>query len=176
MRKRFISILFLLFCPAANAETFSKIKAVTERAAIECYSDIGEYSISQIETAINKARYNDHSFDDYDKFLISQIVSAEENKKEAKNKWLKSQKGKKAVLIAKVYFDNECLIDQINAREMAKTLDPLINDQQTLINTKISNEKDKKPNKPRWEDQAKEIIETGEWILRGLNLLRGLYF
>ena len=62
MRKKFISILFLLFCPAANAETFSKIKAVTERAAIECYSDIGEYSISQIETAINKARYNDHSF------------------------------------------------------------------------------------------------------------------
>lgn len=119
MRKKFISILFLLFCPAANAETFSKIKAVTERAAIECYSDIGEYSISQIETAINKARYNDHSFNDYDKFLISQIVSAEENKKEAKNKWLKSQKGKKAVLIAKVYFDNECLIDQINAREMA---------------------------------------------------------
>ena len=79
-------------------------------------------------------------------------------------------------MIAKVYFDNECLIDQINAREMAKTLDPLINDQQTLINTKISNEKDKNPSKPRWEDQAKEIIETGEWILRGLNLLRGLYF
>ena len=176
MKKRFISILFLLFCPAANAETFSKIKAVTERAAIECYSDIGEYSISQIETAINKARYSDHTFDDYDKFLINQVVSNEENKNKAKKAWLKTQKGKKAVSIAKLYFNNECLINQKNAKEMSLILKPLITDQQNLTTNISNNKKLQKNNNSSWKDDVKEILEIGELVLRTVNLLSGFGF
>ena len=61
---------------------------------------IGE---TKIETAINKSRYKNHSFGDYDKFIMTQIMTKENlGNNNSKDNWLKTSEGRKAVSIAKL--------------------------------------------------------------------------
>ena len=78
MRKFTSTFLLLFFCPLVNAESFSRLDAIAEKAISECFYDSGEFTILEIETAINKSRDNNHSFGDYDKFIMNQIMTKDD--------------------------------------------------------------------------------------------------
>ena len=94
---------------------FQYYEKITEKAITECFYDSGEFTTLEIETAINKSRYKNHSFGDYDKFIMTQIMTKENlGNNNSQDNWLKTSEGRKAVSIAKLYFDDECLIDEAN--------------------------------------------------------------
>ena len=71
MKKLKFTLFLLIFCPSVNAESFTRLDAIAEKAITECFYDSGEFTILEIETAINKSRDKNHSFGDYDKFIMN---------------------------------------------------------------------------------------------------------
>ena len=139
MKKLTFTLLLLFFCPSVNAESFPRLDAITEKAITECFYDSGEFTILEIETAINKSRYKNHSFGDYDKFIMNQIMTKENlGNNNSQDNWLKTSEGRKAVSIAKLYFDDECLIDEANVRSMLTVLRPFVDKPKKISSSSIS--------------------------------------
>ena len=167
MKKITFTLLLLLFYPAVNAESFPRLDAISEKAISECFYDSGEFTILEIENAINKSRYKNHSFGDYDKFIMNQIMTKENlvNNKPHDN-WLKTSEGRKAVSIAKLYFDEECLIDETNVRRMLTVLRPFVDKPKKLSSSNSSYESSSN------EKTNIESCDIDCWLSRGEKIAR----
>ena len=171
MRKFTSTFLLLFFCPLVNAESFSRLDAIAEKAISECFYDSGEFTILEIETAISKTRDNNHSFGDYDKFIMNQIMTKDDLvNNNAQANWIKTNEGKKAVSIAKLYFDNECLIDEANVRGMLTVLRPFV-DKPKKISSSSSSYSSSSNEKTNIESCNLDCwLSRGEKIARYINV------
>ena len=175
MKKYAFTLLLLFFCPSVNAESFSRLDSIAEKAISECFYESGEFTILEIETAINNARYKNHSFGDYDKFIMNQIMTREDLvNNTAEDNWLKTYEGRKAVSIAKLYFDDECLIDESNLRSMLTVLRPFVDKPKQLSSS--SNSYGSSSNEETKIDSCNLDcwLGRGEKIVRYINLFNSI--
>ena len=177
MRKFTSTFLLLFFCPLVNAESFSRLDAIAEKAISECFYDSGEFTILEIETAINKSRDNNHSFGDYDKFIMNQIMTKDDLvNNNAQANWIKTNEGKKAVSIAKLYFDDECLIDEANVRRMLTVLRPFV-DKPKKISSSGSSYSSSSNEKTNIESCILDCwLSRGEKIARYINVFNTISY
>ena len=94
------------------------------------------------------------------------FVKAGLGKRKAKNKWLKTQKGKKAVSIAKLYFDDECLIDEANVKSMLTVLRPFVDKPKKISSSSSSY------NSSSNEKTNVESCNLDCWLSRGEKIAR----
>ena len=169
MKKLTFTLLLLFFCPSVNAESFPRLDAITEKAITECFYDSGEFTILEIETAINKSRSKNHSFGDYDKFIMTQIMTKENlGNNNSQDNWLKTSEGRKAVSIAKLYFDDECLIDEANVKSMLTVLRPFVDKPKKISSSSSSY------NSSSNENTNIESCNLDCWLSRGEKIARYL--
>ena len=167
MKKLIFTLLPLFFCPSVNAESFTLLDAITEKAITECFYDSGEFTILEIETAVNKSRYKNHSFGDYDKFIMTHIMTKENlGNNNSQDNWLKTSEGKKAVAIAKLYFDDECLIDEANVKSMLTVLSPFVDKPKKISSSSSSY------NSSSNEKTNIESCNLDCWLSRGEKIAR----
>ena len=175
MKKLTFTLLLLFFCPSVNAESFPRLDAITEKAITECFYDSGEFTILEIETAINKSRSKSHSFGDYDKFIMNQIMTKEnQGNNNSQDNWLKTSEGRKAVSIAKLYFDDECLIDEANVKNMLTVLRPFV-DKPQKINSSASSYDNSSNNDTNIDSCDVDCwLGIGEKVVRYINIFNSI--
>ena len=175
MRKFTSTFLLLFFCPLVNAESFSRLDAIAEKAISECFYDSGEFTILEIETAINKSRDNNHSFSDYDKFIMNQIMTKDDLvNNNAQANWLKTNEGKRAVSIAKLYFDDECLIDEANVKNMLTVLRPFVDKPKKINSSAISHDNSSNNDTNIDSCDVDCWLGIGEKVVRYINIFNSI--
>ena len=169
MKKLTFTLFLLIFCPSVNAESFTRLDAIAEKAITECFYDSGEFTILEIETAVNKSRYKNHSFGDYDKFIMTHIMTKENlGNNNSQDNWLKTSEGRKAVSIAKLYFDDECLINEGNVKNMLTVLRPFVDKPKKISSSSSSY------NSSSNENTNIESCNLDCWLSRGEKIARYL--